>query len=599
MAPTFEQYLNIRSATAPTFRRDGARMAFLSDISGTAQLWTVDGPLLWPEQLTFFEGRLMFAEYSPTESILAFGRDVEGDENQLVYLISDEGGTAQPISVQTAKHIWGGWSPDGAKMAWSHNGRNGRDFDVYVYDLAAGTEEMIVQADGYMWVSAWFPDGTGLFVSTAASNANSDVLRAPFDGSPPVLLTEHVGNIVHVNITPLSDGSRCLLATNGGGEFLNVAELDLSTHAITELDPTAHWDVESLALSDDERWLVTVRNDDGYSSVRVTDRQTRNARTLASLPPGVVSGATFIPDSSQIALTLSGVADATDIWVVDVSKDSAQRWTRSSLGGVPRNSLVAPRPITYTSFDGLEVPALFWCPPGEGPFPVVIEIHGGPEGQRRPNLTSTAQYYLQRGIATLAPNVRGSNGYGKTYMALDDVRKRMHSVADIQAAHAWLTTHGGADPDRIALYGGSYGGFMVLSAMVTYPDLWAAGVDIVGIANFVTFLENTSEYRRHLRESEYGTLKDDRDFLLDISPLTHIHKIAAPLMVIHGRNDPRVPVSEAEQVVDACRAKGLPVECIIYDDEGHGLAKRKNRLDASPRVLAFLVEHLRLDAALA
>lgn len=596
MGVSFEQYLNIRYATGASFRADGARMAFLTDISGTAQLWTIDAPLSWPEQLTFYDGRLMFAEYSPTEPIIAFGKDTDGDENQLIYLISDDGGAATRVSVQDAKHLWGGFSPDGRRIAWSHNGRNGRDFDVYVYDLVDGTETLIVQADGYMWVTAWAPDGDALFIGHAESNADNDLYLARFDGSPPVLLTAHEGQIMHSHVTPIGRGEVCLIATNGLGEFMNVAVLDTATLTIEALDPEARWDVETLALSDDEQWLVIVRNEGGYSTITVQNRTTTTAHRVESLPAGVVADVRFAPNSSRFAVSLGAAADALDIWVVDAANLQAERWTRSSLAGVPRAALVEPELVTFESFDGLEVPAFYWRPPGDGPFPVVIDIHGGPEAQRRPGLAALTQYYLERGIATLAPNVRGSRGYGKTYMALDDVRKRMDSVADIRAAREWLVQHGDADPERIAVKGGSYGGFMVLSAMVTYPDLWAAGVDIVGVANFVTFLENTSEYRRHLREAEYGSLAHDREFLLDISPLTHIDRIAAPLMVIHGRNDPRVPVSEAEQVVDACRAKGLPVECIIYDDEGHGLSKRSNRLDAAPRILDFLVEHLRLGS---
>ena len=593
MRATFEQYLNIRYAADASFRADGARMAFLTDITGTAQLWTLDGPLLWPEQLTFYDGRLMFAAYSPGEPIIAFGKDSGGNENQLIYIVSDEGGAPQRLSVQDAKHLWGGWSPDGQRAAWSHNGRNGRDFDVYVYDLATGTEEMVLEADGYMWVDAWRPDGSGLFVGRAGSNADSDLFWLPL-GKTPTLLTPHQGNVWHQSVTPIGDGERCFITTNGLGEFMHVALLDVANRTIEALDPAAHWDVEAIALSDDDRWFVQVRNDNGYSRVSVTDRDRDETHDVEGLPGGIVSGIEFISDTSQFAVTLSGTADSTDIWVIDAANGRVERWTRSSTGGVPRSSLTQPELVTFPSFDDLEVPAFYWRPEGEGPFPVVIDIHGGPEAQRRPGLSAMVQYYLERGIATFAPNVRGSRGYGKTYMALDDVYKRMDSVADIRAAYDWLVAHGDADADRIALKGGSYGGFMVLSAMVTYPDLWAAGVDIVGVANFVSFLENTSEYRRHLREAEYGSLAHDREFLRDISPLTHIDKIAAPLMVIHGRNDPRVPVSEAEQVVDACRANGVPVESIIYEDEGHGLAKRTNRLDAAPRVLDFLVQHLRL-----
>lgn len=589
---SFAQYLNVRWAGGPSFRSDGERMAFLTDITGTAQLWTVDSPLGWPEQLTFFEDRLTFAEYSPTEPVIAFGRDAGGDENTLVFLVSDEGGAVERVSVHDAKHLWGGFSPDGQRMAWSHNGRNGRDFDVYLYDLAAGEERMIVEGDGYWYVAEWLDDGSALIVSHYSSNADNDLYLVRLDGSERIHLTPHDEDAVFMGATATPDGSRIFVASNFEGEFSTLAEIDLGTRELRVVDPAAPWDVDGLAMSDDGRFLAVIKNEGGYSRLRLRDLEKHEETTVEGLPGGVIADAKWLPHESRLAVTVAAAADATDVWVVDVRTSETERWTRSAMAGIPRSSLIEPELVEFTSFDGLKVPAFYWKPETPAPYPVLIDIHGGPEAQRRPSFMATVQYFLQRGLAVFAPNVRGSRGYGKTYMSLDDVRKRMHSVADIQAAREWLVSTGGADPRRIALKGGSYGGFMVLSAMVTYPDLWACGIDIVGIANFVTFLENTSEYRRHLREPEYGSLERDREFLHDISPLTHIHKINAPLMVIHGRNDPRVPVSEAEQVVEACRAKGLPVECIIYDDEGHGLAKRANRLDAYPKMLAFLEEHL-------
>ncbi|HBY93998.1 MAG TPA: S9 family peptidase, partial [Chloroflexi bacterium] len=285
---------------------------------------------------------------------------------------------------------------------------------------------------------------------------------------------------------------------------------------------------------------------------------------------------------------------ALNVWAVDAERGTVTRWTASSLATLPPEALVEPELVRYPSFDGLTIPAFYFKPrAATGAFPVVIDIHGGPEAQRRPLFSPVTQYLVSQGYAVLAPNVRGSAGYGKSYMHLDDVYRRMDSVADIKAAYEWLIREGGAAPDKVAVYGGSYGGFMVLSALTTYPELWAAGVDIVGIANFVTFLENTSAYRRKVREAEYGSLERDRDFLQSISPLTHVDRITAPLVVIHGANDPRVPVGEAEQVVAALQERQVPVEYLCYPDEGHGFAKLENRLDAYPKVVAFLDHYVK------
>jgi len=284
-----------------------------------------------------------------------------------------------------------------------------------------------------------------------------------------------------------------------------------------------------------------------------------------------------------------------DVWVWDLPQEKLWQATRSSLGGIAPESFVEPALVHYPTFDEREIPAFLFLPRDKPArdLPVVINVHGGPEGQARPIFNPVNQYLAAQGYAVLAPNVRGSSGYGYTYMSLDDVRKRMDSVADLRHAALWLRASGIANPQRIVVMGGSYGGFMVLSAITTYPDLWAAAVDIVGIANFVTFLENTHPWRRKLRESEYGSLENDREFLEGISPIRRVNEITAPLFVIHGANDPRVPIGEAEQIVAALRQRQVPVEYLRFEDEGHGLIKRANRLVAYPAIARFLDEHLK------
>jgi len=300
------------------------------------------------------------------------------------------------------------------------------------------------------------------------------------------------------------------------------------------------------------------------------------------------------PDAMRLAFTLAPTADAVDIWVWDTQAGTLTRATRSALGGIPRERFVAPSLVHYPTFDGRQIPAFLYRPAGatQTGLPVVVYVHGGPESQFRPTYNAAIQYFVSRGYGVLAPNVRGSSGYGFAYQSLDDVRLRMDSVNDLRHAALWLAEQGIADPKRIAVMGGSYGGFMTLAAVTTYPDLWAAGVDIVGIANFVTFLEQTGPWRRTLREVEYGNLEADRAFLEEISPIHHVDRITAPLFVVHGANDPRVPVGEAEQIVAALRARGTPVEYLRFADEGHGLIKRANRLVAYPAIARFLDEHV-------
>lgn len=302
----------------------------------------------------------------------------------------------------------------------------------------------------------------------------------------------------------------------------------------------------------------------------------------------------FSADSKRLAFSFHGATKTSDIHVWDLESDELRAVTRASHGGLSPDRFVPPELVYYPTFDDQEIPAWFYQPePQAEPAPAVVVVHGGPEGQSRPNLSFLAQYLVQHGYAVLVPNVRGSTGYGNAYSHLDDVEKRMDSVADLAHAAAWMKRQAGVAGDRIAVYGGSYGGFMVLAALTTYPDVFAMGVDIVGISNFVTFLGKTSGYRRAHREAEYGSLEKDRAFLERISPLNHIEKIKVPVMVIHGANDPRVPLSEAEQLVAALEARGIETEFLVFEDEGHGLVKLANKLVAYPAIVDFLDRQLK------
>jgi len=592
MSFPFERFLNIRRAHSASLRSDGERLTFLTDITGTDQLWVLDGPTQWPRQLTFYDDRLMFAEYHPSEPIIAFGKDQGGNEEQRIFAVSDRGGLAERLSPTDAKHLWGGFSPEGDLAAWAHNGRNGRDFDLYIFDMETRRERCIHEGSGYNYVAGWNDDGSAVIAGRSNSNLDNDLWLHDLQSGDRRHVTPHDDEALFTSPVAHPDGDRIFLISNRGREFRDLAVWDRRGGEIEFVDEE-DWDREALALSDNGRWLASTTNENGYGTLELRNLETGAVRRVESFEGSLVSNLAFQPGGEQLSLTVSSPDDTTDAWTLKPEDGTTRRWTRSSTAGIPRRTLVRPELIHYESFDGLEIPAFYYVhPDAQPPFPVIISIHGGPESQYRPSLRPALQYFIQKGFAVLAPNVRGSTGYGRTYTALDDRHKRPDSVADIESAYQWLIDEGRAHRDRIGLIGGSYGGYMVLSAMTRYPALWAAGVDIVGIANFVTFLENTSDYRRHLREAEYGSLDKDRELLKSLSPIHDVDAISAPLMVVHGANDPRVPVSEARQVVDAVEANDVPVESLIYDDEGHGLSKRTNRLDAYPKIGAFFEKHL-------
>ncbi len=594
----FARYLKIRTAYGATWSPDGRRVAFLTDITGVPQAWEVASGAGggWPEQLTFHDERVSGIRYSPTENRLLYGMDVGGNERTQLFLLGGSTGEDRDLTqAPGAIHYSGGFSPDGKRIAFTATRRNGMDFDVFVQDLedsATGEPEAVWETAGYHTIAGWSPDGSFLVVSRHHSNLNNDLYRLDLASGEATLLTPHEGDARFSGARVTPDGGSLFLATDRDGDFMRLARLDLSTLNIEYLTPD-DWDVEEVELSKDGRWLAASRNVEGYSDFVFFNGRGRRIPG-PEMPRGILGGFEFSPDGDRLAFNLTGPNRNPDVWVVDLPEGEPQRLTRSSTAGIPPRTFRRPEVVRYPSFDGREIPALFYepeAPPDASPegAPVVINVHGGPESQSRPLFAPVTQYLLGRGYAVFAPNVRGSTGYGKAYTHLDDVYLRMDSVKDLAHAAHWLRDRG---HERIAVMGGSYGGFMVLAALTEYPDLWTAGVDIVGIANMVTFLAKTGSYRRALREPEYGSLERDRDFLTSISPIHKAEEITAPLMVIHGKNDPRVPVGEAEQIVEKVRGNGGMVEYLLYEDEGHGLARLENRLDAYPKIAAFLDEHL-------
>ena len=593
----FARYLKIRAAYGTTWSPDGRRIAFLTDITGVPQAWEVpSGGPSWPEQLTFHEERISGIQYSPKENRLLFSMDAGGNERSQLFLLEGLTGEERDLTrAPDAIHYFGGFSPDGERIAYTATRRNGTDFDVFVQALGDSDEpEVVWETSGYHTVSRWAPDGSFLIVSRHHSNLNNDLYKLDLAnaGGEATLLTPHEGDARFLGVRVTPDARYAFLATDRDGDFVRLARLDLSGGEI-EYFTSDDWDVEEVELSEDGRWLTVARNVEGYSDFVLFNGRGRRVPG-PEMPRGILGGFEFSPDGDRLAFTLTSPDRNPDVWAVDLPDGEPRRLTRSSTAGIPPRTFRRPEIVRYPSFDRLEIPALFYEPEassGSVPedTPVVVNVHGGPESQSRPLFAPVTQYLLGRGYAVFAPNVRGSTGYGKAYTHLDDVYLRMDSVEDLAHAVHWLRGRG---HQRVAVMGGSYGGFMVLAALTGYPELWTAGVDIVGIANMVTFLENTGSYRRALREPEYGSLKRDRDFLESISPIHKAEKITSPLMVIHGKNDPRVPVGEAEQIVERVRENGGVVEYLLYEDEGHGLAKLKNRLDAYPKIAAFLDEHL-------
>jgi dipeptidyl aminopeptidase/acylaminoacyl peptidase len=603
-----DRFLNICSATGPTFSPDGRFLAYLTNTTGVMQLWQVPVQGGEPVRLTFTTESVRGAHYSPRRPELLFSMDTGGNERtQLYRLRGVAGGTDHGLGDgwdyedvtrhPQAIHDFGGWSHDGEAFAFSANRDEASRFDVYVQKIGQGEARLLEKGPGgYYQPVGWSPDDSTLLVIRNESNFNQDLFLLDVATGKSRRLTPHEGDAQYESPRWAADGKAVYCASTAGGrDLLALARIEAASGELSYVETPKH-EVEMVRASPKGRWLAWLLNVDGKSELHLRDL--RGGKTVAApgLPLGVVTDLEFARDDSRLAVVFDGPRHNMDVWVWNpgAAAEGPYQATHSSRAGLPFSQFVEPELVRYKTFDDRKIPAWFYpAPKGDRLPPVIVYPHGGPEGQTRPSFNPVFQFFLQRGYAILAPNVRGSTGYGTAYMNLDNTTKRMDSVADLAHAAYWLRDEKKGDPKRLAVFGGSYGGFMVLAQVTHYPDLWAAGIDVVGIANFVTFLEKTGAYRRAHREAEYGNLREHKEFLQKISPINHVDKIKCPMMVIHGANDPRVPVEEAEQIVAALKKRDVPVVYLRYEDEGHGLAKLKNRLDAYPKMVEFLDKYLK------
>ncbi len=600
-----EPYQSSRAARFEAWHPTERRMLIGTRFAESRQLHEVAFPGGDRSQLTFFRDPVAEAKYRPGRPHeIALRRDTGGDENFQVYLLDRTNGRTRRLSDGTHRYENLFWSADGSTLAYTSNARNGRDTDVYVQrpDDTAGGERRAAELEGSWQIADWATDGRRLlifhFVSADESWPHALDLAT---GGLTRLVPESDGPASYTSLRWSADGRAVYAATNRGGDLRRLARLDLATGRWTTLSAAIDWDVENLDLSDDGKILAFFTNEDGASRPHLLDTATGRELSAPELPLGVGGPPSFRPGSHEVAFTLSWARSPTDVYSFDPGTAKLERWTTSEIGGLDAATFVLPELVRFPTFDRLisgaprTIPAFVHRPdPGlhPGRRPVLISIHGGPEGQARPSFLASFNFMVNElGIAVVQPNVRGSTGYGRAYLALDDGRKREDSVRDLGALLDWIATQPDLDSSRVVVAGGSYGGYMTLAALTLYGERLAGGYDSVGISNFVTFLTNTEDYRRDLRRVEYGDERDPemRRFLTEISPATRVERINKPLLVAQGANDPRVPKSESDQIVAALEARGTPVWYVVAADEGHGFRKKSN----TDYMQAVFIEFLR------
>lgn len=589
---TLTDYLEIPRSINPSFSPSGNVIAYLNNQSGTYQLCTMHSDGSNQRTLTSFPEPVEGVSFSPVSDDILFIRSTGGNEEHHLFL-RKENSEIIPITTSTnAKHVGGQWSHDGKKIAYASTVRNKVDFDIFVVDVKSGEAQPVFAEGGNCYPLSFSPDGNylgvyrhnhisdkELFLVDLVSGQSQTILPSPGDEKA------HFGSMKWA-----ADSSGFYYLTNQGTNFVRLRFYSIATHQSKDI-LSFDWDITKIALTQDGTKMALTINEEGYSLLRIYE--TKNWTKLYELPlRGEIENYSWDPQGNQLAIVFNNAQNPPNIWIHRMSEKEVLPLTTSP-SKIALSSFVEPILEHYFSFDDMSIPIFVYYPQStESKAPVIVNIHGGPSDQEGPGFRGLNQYFVQRGYAVIAPNIRGSSGYGKQYLASDDGRKRMDSIKDLQFLHAFIRENPRLDASRTALLGGSYGGYMVLAGLAFQPECWSAGVDIVGISNLVTFLKNTSPYRRKIREAEYGSLETDIDFMESISPSNYIQNIRAPLLVIHGANDPRVPLSEAENIVEKLHKKGNHVELKVYPDEGHGLAKLKNRIDAYSRVVDFLDEQL-------
>jgi dipeptidyl aminopeptidase/acylaminoacyl peptidase len=603
IADAVGRYTEFRSASMQSWHPTRREMLIRTRFADTSQIHLVRTPLGMRKQLTFFPDSVAGAWFPPAgdPDYFLFLKDLGGNEFNQVFRYDLPTGEITMLTDGKSRNSGGPFARKGDRIVYTSSRRNRRDSDFYVVSPTdQKSDKLLSQSDAPGWTAFdWSPDDSQIVIGRYISANESQLhLMNTSTGQRTRLTPETSEKVAWEGAQFSADGKGIYTTTDQNSEFTRLAYLDIDSRHLTFLTPELKWDVESFSLSDDGKLLAYVVNEDGVAVPHLMDTQTRKELPLPNLPAGQISGLEWHKNNKDLALTISSARAPSDVYCIDVPAGKVERWTESETAGLNTSTFVEPELIRWKSFDGRPISGFLYRPDSSkfpGKRPVMVSIHGGPESQFRPAFLGSFNYYLNElGVAVIFPNVRGSSGYGKSFLLLDNGKLRQDSVKDIGSLFDWIPTDDRLDAGRIAVSGGSYGGFMTLAVSVKYADKIRCAIDSVGISNFVSFLQNTEPYRQDLRRAEYGDERDPemKEFLTRISPLTNVSKIKKPLFVIQGANDPRVPKTEADQIVQALKSQGTPVWYLLAKDEGHGFAKKKNYEFQFYASIAFVQKYL-------
>jgi dipeptidyl aminopeptidase/acylaminoacyl peptidase len=601
LADSVERYSNFRGATLAGWDPERREMLISTRFADVPQIHLVKFPGGARNQLTFYRDAVYEARFNPKHSsYFVFSKDVGGGEFYQLYRDDLATGDITILTDGKSRNIGMAWAYSGDRIAYGSTRRDGTDVDIWIMDPAdPKTDHMLAKLEGGGWQALdWSPDEQKLLVMNEVSAEESYLWVMDSKSGDKTLLTPKGSANVHYGGGQFSkDGKGIYVTTDKDSEFHRLAYIELSSKQHTYLTSSIPWDIDEFNLSDNGKLIAFVANEDAFGILHVLDTLTRKEKSMPSLPKGVISGVQWHKNNRDLGFDLSSARSSSDVYSVDMQSGKLDRWTFSETGGLNTSNFSEPELTHWKSWDGKSISGFLYRPQGKfsGKRPVIIDIHGGPEGQFRPDFTGRFNYYLNElGVAVIFPNVRGSTGYGKTFLSLDNGFLREGSYKDIGTLLDWIQTQPALDSSRVMITGGSYGGFMTLAVATNYNDRICCSVDIVGPSNLVTFLEHTSGYRQDLRRVEYGDERDPkmREFLEKIAPYNKAKNITKPLFVVAGKNDPRVPASESQQMVAIVRQNGTPVWWLLAKDEGHGFRKKKNADYQFYATVMFVKEYL-------
>lgn len=579
------RYTEFRTAIMESWHPQKKKMLIKTRFADTQQIHELNLPMGARKQLTFFKDSVNSTSYQPTSgNYFILARDNGGDENYQLYRFDTTSGNLTLLTDGKSRNTGGAWSTGGDRIAYESNRRNKKDMDIYVMSPETKSDRLLAEMEGGGYsVADWSPDDRTLLLKEEISINESHLWLMDADTGKKTLLTQvkQGEQVAYSDAKFAKDGKGVYVCTDKDSEFCRLNYLDLKTHEYKVITPDIKWDIEHFVQSWDGKRIAFVSNEDGIDRLHIIDASTLAETRLPEMTKGQVTGLEWHKNNKDLAFCMDSARSPMDVYSYNVDSAKLERWTESETGGLNTASFSEPELIHWKSFDNQVISGLLYMPPARftGKRPVMMIIHGGPEGQSKAMFLGKLNYYLNElGVAIIFPNVRGSSGYGKTFLKLDNGFLRQDTYKDIDALFSWIKAQDKLDADRVMVTGGSYGGHMTLAVACYYPDKIKCALDVVGIANFVTFLERTEGYRRDLRRVEYGDERDPkmREFLQKIAPVNNATRITKPLFVVQGKNDPRVPAQESADMVSVIRKTGTPVWYLLADDEGHGFKKKKN-----------------------